>query len=119
MTMRVFSLIAGVAAIAAAVARFFLGAGDLAMLGSAPIAAIVWHALTYAMALVGAAVIASSRAGQELAVAMPMLATAFFGGIAAIMAVTAAISLHDPFAYYPVFVLAGVAALNALAAARA
>ena len=117
--LRVFSIVAGVAAIAAAVGRFIMGTGDLATLGSQPIAAIVWHAMTYAMALTGTAVLASSRGGREVAVALPMLATALFGGIAAIMAVTAGARMDDPFTYYPVFVLAGVALLNALAAWQA
>lgn len=79
----------------------------------------MWHALTYAMALFGAALLATVRASRDAALAVAMLATAFFGGVAAIMAVTAGAALGDPFAYYPVFVLAAVALLCAVAAARA
>ncbi len=117
--MRVFTIVAGGAALAAAAGRYVMGAGEVAQLGAAPIGAIVWHSLTYAMALIGVAVLASARAGRETALALAMLATAFFGGIAAIMAVTAGARLGDPLAYYPVIVLAALAALNALAAARA
>ena len=124
--MRIFSTIAGAAALAAAVGRFVVGQGELDKLMTAvgpveleTLIAVVWHAMTYAMALIGAALIASARASREVAVAVAMLACAFFGGVVAIMAVNAGARIGDPLAFYPVYVLAAVAALSGVAAARA
>ncbi len=124
--MKVFSVVAGVAAMAAAIGRFLLGRGEidavLGLLGSAPQAAlvgIVWQALTYVMAVFGAALIVSARASRETAQSVALLSTAIFGGIAAIMAVYAGAALADPFAFFPFYIMATVAVLSGVAAARA
>ena len=123
--MRVFSLVAGAAAIGVAGFRYVRSLDGIrnmsAELGNpeGALAAIVWHSLTYVMAVLGVALLLSVRASRETALSVGLLATAIFGGIAAIMATYSAAALGDPFAFYPVFLLAGLAALSGVAAAKA
>lgn len=124
--MRMFSVGAGVAAIAAAAYRHVRSfdtlekvVAQIAHPAERAFAAITWHGLTYSMAVLGVALIVSAWASRETAQSLAMLATAIFGGLAAIMGVFAGVSLGDPFAFYPVFALLGLAALSALAAVKA
>ena len=123
--MRIFSLIAGAAAVAVAVFRYVAsidGVRSMAVQVGNPEGALVgtvWHSLTYIMALVGAALLLSAKAQRETAQALALLATAIFGGITAIMLTQAWGMLGDPFAFYPVYLLGGLALVSGAAAAKA
>ncbi len=123
--MRIFSLIAGAAALAAALGRLILGRGEIAAIqdqlaGShAGISTIVWHGTTYFFAILGVALIVSARASRETALSIGLLATAMFGGLAAMMAVYAVRMPGGISEFLPLLVVGAVAILSALAASRA
>lgn len=123
---RPLSIVSGLAALAAAgvqVMRGFDGlpriVAQLAHPAQGAMIAIVWHSLTFAMAVLGAALLASARASRPVAKGAALLSMVILGGAGAITAYMAASALGDPFAFYPVYFLAGAALLSGLAALKA
>lgn len=124
--MRIFSVLAGLAGSLAALALGISGHAEMSALAStaggseqgAQIA-IAWAAMTYAMGLTGVCVLVSAWADINVARIVPIFATALFGGFTVIMLVAAGSRMADLAEGLPVFIMAGITALNALAASRA
>lgn len=123
---RRLALIAGLAALVVGAIRHVRSAGtvermagELAHPAEAAIATIVWHSLTGILLVAGVLLIVSAWRSRGFARGVALMATLVFAIPALLMGLIAGSQLGDPFAFYPIFPLAGVALLSLTAFIRA